>query len=180
MQFELKTISKDGIPEAIAKAELYRNHNEPEESESICHDILAADPEHQVAMRILGLAITDQFTGDVSDRYAEAEGIFQGLADAYERQYYMGLLCERRAKAQMRAGRPPQGAVTLLHEAMTHFAAAEQLRPSGNDDALLRWNRCARLLHKLPHVETPAAPPSFEDHDTAPVAASPWSAKSSR
>src|SRR5271166_5500044 len=72
VQLKLKTISKDGIAEAISKAEVYRYLNEPEESESICHDILAADPENQTALRILGLAITDEFVGQSSDRYAEA------------------------------------------------------------------------------------------------------------
>src|SRR5271156_4963211 len=56
MQFTLKTISKAGIPEAISKAELYRSLNEPEEAESICRDILAVEPEHQLALRLLGLA----------------------------------------------------------------------------------------------------------------------------
>jgi len=36
MDLKLKTISKSGIGEAIAKAELYRYLNEPEEAESIC------------------------------------------------------------------------------------------------------------------------------------------------
>ena len=59
MEFTLKTISKAGIPEAISKAELYRSLNEPEEAESICRDILAVEPEHQLALRLLGLAITE-------------------------------------------------------------------------------------------------------------------------
>src|SRR5271168_1223252 len=98
MPHQLKSISKAGIPEAIAKAELYRYLNEPEEAESICRDILAVDADHQLARRILGLAITDQFTGAASDRYAEAQSIFQSLRDSYERHYYSGLLQERRAK----------------------------------------------------------------------------------
>jgi len=61
MDLKLKTISKDGIAEALSKVELYRYLNEPEEAESICHDILAADPENQIAQRLLGLTITDQF-----------------------------------------------------------------------------------------------------------------------
>ena len=106
MEYTLKVISKSGIEEALSKATLYRYLNEPEETESICHDILAAEPEHQVALRMLGLAITDQFTGQSSDRYAESGTAFHRLIDEYERSYYTGLMCERRAKAQMRAGRP--------------------------------------------------------------------------
>jgi len=36
MQHQLKSISKAGIPKPIAKVELYRSLNEPEEAESIC------------------------------------------------------------------------------------------------------------------------------------------------
>lgn len=145
MDLKLKTISKSGIAEAIAKAELYRYLNEPEEAESICRDILAADPNHMFGLRTLGLAITDQFTGGAADRYAEVEGIFQGLADPYERHYYTGLLCERRVKAQLRAGRAPHTLLPLLERALQCFAEAERVHPAGNDDAILRWNRCVRL-----------------------------------
>ena len=180
MEFKLKTISQDGIAEAIAKAEHYRHLNEPEESESICHDILAVDPENQTALRILGLAITDEFTGEVCDRYSEAESAFLRLSDPYEKQYCMGLLWERQAKKQMRAGRAPHALTALFHEAMRYFEEAEKIHPPKNDDAILRWNRCARLLEKLPKVATPEPHEAFEDHDTAPVGVSPWSAKSSR
>ena len=81
MDLKLKTISKSGIGEAIAKAELYRYLNEPEEAESICRDILVADPNHMLGLRTLGLTITDQFTGGPGDRYAEVEKIFLGLKD---------------------------------------------------------------------------------------------------
>jgi tetratricopeptide (TPR) repeat protein len=170
MDLKLKTISKDGIAEALSKVELYRYLNEPEEAESICHDILAADPENQIAQRLLGLTITDQFEGQSSDRYAEAEKIFQTLTDPYERFYYMGLLQERRAKAQIRAGRPAKMLVGSLHEAMRCFEEAEKIRPPHNDDAVLRWNRCVRLLEKIGHVEGESLESFLEDHDIAPVA----------
>src|ERR1700758_3763648 len=154
MDLKLKTISKSGIAEAIAKAELYRYLNEPEEAESICLDILAADPKHMLGLRTLGLAITDQFSGGPGDRYAEVEKIFGSLTDAYERLYYTGLLCERRVKAQLRGGRAPHTLLPLLEKALQCFAEAEQVRPPGNDDAILRWNRCVRLLQSEPDFET--------------------------
>ena len=86
MDLQLKPISKDGVPEAISKAELYRYLNEPGEAESICRDILAADPDNQTALRLLGLSITDQFNGSPADRHNEAQGIFQSLRDEYERR----------------------------------------------------------------------------------------------
>ena len=73
MEFNLKPISREGIAEAITKAELYRYLNEPGEAESICRDILAIDPNNQAAVRLLGLALTDQFKGEPSDRESEAE-----------------------------------------------------------------------------------------------------------
>jgi hypothetical protein len=177
VELKLKTISKESIPEALSKAELYRFLNEPEESESICHDILAVDPENQTATRLLGLAITDEFTGDPSDRYMEAEQIFLRLTGTYEREYCLGLMLERRAKAQMRAGRPPHSTTVLLQEAMYRFELAEKISPPNNDDAMLRWNRCARLLEALP-AEIPAHhEPSFEDDDLGPVSAEYWKSK---
>jgi tetratricopeptide (TPR) repeat protein len=146
MDLRLKPISKDGIPEAISKAELYRYLNEPGEAESICRDILAADPENQTALRLLGLSISDQFKGGPSDRYNEADVTFRNLKDEYERVYYGGILHERQAKAQLAAGRPPYTVAPLFEEALRCFEKAEAIRPRGNDDAILRWNRCVRIL----------------------------------
>lgn len=146
MGYEVKRISTAGIAEAIGKAELYRSLDEPEEAESICRDILTIEPRHQLALRLLGLALTDQFTGRGSDRYHEAEDIFLHLSDPYERLYYSGLLYERRAKAMLKAGQPPRSLLAFFDHALRSFAEAEKIRPAGNDDAILRWNRCVRML----------------------------------
>lgn len=171
MEYKLKRISTAGIAEAIAKAELYRSLNEPEEAESICRDILAIEPQHQLALRLLGLALTDQFTGGASDRYREAELTFQQLSTPYERLYYSGILCERRAKAQLSAGQPPQILLVLFEEALHFFAEAEKVRPAGNDEAILRWNRCVRLLQNPTYAwdiwQQERAP--FDDQDTPPT-----------
>ncbi len=58
---ELKSLSKDAIPAALEKAERYRWLNEPAEAESICLDVLKADPENQGAIVTLLLALTDRF-----------------------------------------------------------------------------------------------------------------------
>jgi len=143
---ELKRISQASIAAAIVKADRYRLLNEPGEAESICRDILAVDAENQEALTRLGLAITDQFSGEQSDRFAEAEEVFRRLGDPYERLYFAGLLRERRAKAQIRSGHPPHTVPLLLEEAMRLFEQAEKVRPPDNDDAILRWNRCVRLI----------------------------------
>ena len=152
MELKLKPLSKAGIAEAISKVEVYRYLNEPGEAESICRDILATDPNNQQALRLLGLAITDQFTGETSDRYGESESVFRGLTSEYERIYHLGILRERKAKAQLRAGRPPHTILPIFEEAMKCFEEAEKIRPEGNDDALLRWNACARFIMHDRHL----------------------------
>jgi hypothetical protein len=98
-------MSKAGIAEATAKAELYRYINEPEEAESICRDILSLVPDHQLALRMLGLAITDQFLGAAADRYPEVLSLFQSLRDPYERFYRYILRAE---DGQIFRARPDQ------------------------------------------------------------------------
>ena len=169
MELELKPISRAGIPEAIAKVELYRNLNEPGEAESICRDILAVEPDNQTALRLLGLAITDQFKGDASDRYAEAESAFRTLNDRYERLYYLGILHEREAKAQLNAGRMAHTVLPGFEEAMRCFEEAEAIRPPGNDDAILRWNRCLRILQSRMGSEWRKEMQEFDASEGPPV-----------
>jgi hypothetical protein len=169
MTYELKTISKDAIPEATAKADWYRLLNEPGEAESICRDVLAVDSEDQTALRLLGLAITDQFRGSPSDRRAEAEAVFQRLKEPYEQIYYTGIARERYAKAQLAAGRPPHTLIVLFEDAISWFERAEKIRPAGNDEAILRWNRCARTLNSLAGSDREHEPAAFEPTDSPPV-----------
>src|SRR5579864_3525344 len=66
MTLELKTLSLEAVPRALAKAERYRLLNEPGEAESICRDALDADPDNQDALVMLLLALTDQFDDDAA------------------------------------------------------------------------------------------------------------------
>ena len=167
MERQLKTISKNGITEALVKVQHYRYLNQAEEAESICRDILAVDPENQMALRQLGLAITDQFKGSLADGFREAQSCFEKLSSAYERSYYQGILHERRAKAQLRAGHAPHSLMASFESAMRCFEEAEKIRPQGNDDALLRWNRCLRLMQGLPEMVREAE--SFDAADAPPI-----------
>lgn len=153
--FELKPLSGDAIPLALERAGQYRLLNEPWAAESICLDILATDASHQEAVRVLLLARTDQFGDDLSGAVARAREALSRLTDPYEKAYYAGIISERRAKAQLDLRAP--GARFIAYEwfrdAMTSYERAEALRPAGNDDAVLRWNTCARLLNDSPHLE---------------------------
>jgi hypothetical protein len=148
MKFDLKALSPEAVPRALAKAERYRLLNEPGEAESICQDALETDPANQTALITLLLALTDQFEEDAPTAIAEAWKCAERLDDEYDRAYYSGIIWERRAKARLRRGVPNGGlrAYEWLREAMMSYERAEALRPSGNDDALLRWNTCARLI----------------------------------
>jgi hypothetical protein len=154
MMFDLKTISREAVPRTLAKAERYRLLNEPGEAESICRDALEADPDNQGALVMLLLALTDQFDEQAATAVAEASTCAERIRDEYERAYYSGIICERRAKARLRRAAPHcgPGAYEWLREAMIWYEKAEAVRPPGNDDALLRWNTCARLImrdHRL-------------------------------
>jgi hypothetical protein len=156
--FELKRLSAEGIPRAIEKAERYRLLNEPSDAESICQDILEVDAAHQRALVILLLARTDQFPhprGAMGVSVASAREVLPRLTSPYERAYYAGIICERWAKALRVRGVPGGGATAYqwLREAMEHYEEAERVRPAGNDDALLRWNACARLITKHPDLK---------------------------
>ena len=147
---ELKILSTDAIPSALEKAERYRLLNEPAEAESICLDVLAADPENQQALIMLLLAVTDRFSKSYGVSDTQAKEILRRITGEYEQAYYNGILAERRAKAQLARGTPgcAHQAYESLREAMHWFEKAEAIRPPGNDDALLRWNTCARMIVK--------------------------------
>jgi hypothetical protein len=53
-----------------------------------------------------------------------------------------------------------------LREAMSWYEKAEAIRPAGNDDSILRWNTCARVLsgnsHLAPGPDT-GYEPALED-----------------
>jgi hypothetical protein len=57
IMLQLKPITKEGVPQALQKAERYRVLNEPRLSESICQDILDIDPGNQQAIICMLLAI---------------------------------------------------------------------------------------------------------------------------
>jgi hypothetical protein len=147
---ELKKLHKDAIPAALEKAERYRLLNEPGEAESICLDILAVDPENQRAIIMLLLALTDRFEKGYGVSDMQTKELLARLKSEYERAYYSGIVAERRAKVKLRQNTPDCRfqAYDLFAEAMHWFEKAEPIRPTGNDEALLRWNTCARIIQR--------------------------------
>jgi hypothetical protein len=145
--FRLKPLPMDAVARALEKVKQYRLLNEPREAESICLDVLAADPGNQEATAQLILSLTDQFTaGGFAPAEQRALELLPGLDDEYRREYYRGLIAERRAKAQLQLGVMGDIVYHSLREAMEHFERAEKLAPDGRVDAVLRWNACARVI----------------------------------
>ena len=161
--YELKPISPDAIPRAIQKAERYRLLNQSWAAESICLDILDVDPENQQVLVMLVLALTDLQSGVAASGVKRAKEYLSRITDDYQRAYYSGVVAERRGHSLLAQGGMGSGgmAYETLREAMVWYEKAEQIRPAGNDDALLRWNTCARVLDGNSHL-APVADSGYE------------------
>ena len=151
---QLKPISLAAVPLALEKAERYRLLNQPWAAESICLDILAAQPDHQKALQVLLLTRTDQFESESGPQVKRAREALALLTADYDRAYYGGIILERQARAHLAQRTPGAGhnAHEWITEAMELYQRAERLRPAGDDDAILRWNSCVRLLESTPRM----------------------------
>ena len=163
MMFEPKLISREGVPAALEKAQRYRLLNEPQAAESICLDILAVDPSNQQAQVLQLLAVTDQLAQELSAGLRRARELLAGIDDEYRRRYYTGIIAERYAMAKLKQNAPgaAEQAYDWLIKAMESYEQAEAMRPSGNDESILRWNTCARILARNPAL-APSAPAEYE------------------
>lgn len=163
----LKPITTAGIPTALLKAHRYRLLNDSEAAESICDDILAVDPANAEAIVTRVLAISDQFVESHVDALSRARDAVGQLHDPYKNAYYNGIVCERWGKALLRRAIPRSAemAYDWIEQAMQWFAKAEGMRPANNDESILRWNSCVRLLQRnsqLKPAPAKAYEPSFE------------------
>lgn len=151
--FELKPLSHEAVSAALEKANRYRLLNEPGAAESIYLDILAVEPDNQEAIKNIVLAMSDRFGKDYAVGDTNIYNYVAQITDPYEKAYYTGIVYERRAKATLNKG--GLQVYELFTQAMDWFEQAESIRPSGNDDAILRWNGCARIINRndlKPHV----------------------------
>ncbi len=153
---ELKTINTKNVSSALERAKQYRLLNEPDEAESICLDILEVDPDHQDTLIILLLALTDKFAGHgLTPSFDNARAIVEKLSEPYCKDYYMGIIFERRAKYHLRRGGPGSepSAYQWLVKALEAYSAALEKCDPDNQDAILRWNSCARLMNSNPELK---------------------------
>ena len=144
--FELKPLSQEAVPAALEKANRYRLLNEPGAAESIYLDVLAIQPDNQEALKNIVLAMSDRFGKDYGVGDTGVQEFLNRITGEYEKAYYSGIVFERRAKALL--ARDGVNAFEMFEKAMQCFEKAEPLRPAGNDDAILRWNGCARIIKR--------------------------------
>jgi hypothetical protein len=151
---QLKRITREGVAAALQKAHRYRVLNDSAAAESSCLEVLMVEPENVEAIVMHVLAITDQFDAGRAEDEKRAEEAVGRLKDAYKAAYYRGIICERWAKAILKRGVPrgEEMAFAWIDRAFGHYAEAERLRQPGNDEAILRWNACVRLLAANPRV----------------------------
>lgn len=151
---ELKRLAGSAVPAALKRAERYRLLNEPTDAESICLDVLEVDPANEEARITLLLARTDQFDDDLRDSYEAAKEVLDMFTDSYSKEYYEGIICERRARAHYKRGFPGSGHVAYdwFRKAMDCYERAEKQRPENEVEAVLRWNSCARTLDRHPDL----------------------------
>jgi hypothetical protein len=142
-------ISPASIPRALERAMRYRLLNDPEQAESICLDILDVDADNQEALVTLILALTDQFgVTEPPPTVAQVREYVDRLSSEYQRHYYTGSICERRARSFLRLSMARGSAYEAFREAMTWFERAAAIRPEAEDEALLRWNSCVRTIRR--------------------------------
>lgn len=167
--FELKPIDRQAIPAALEKARHYRLLNEPLEAESICLDVLELDPSNEEALITLVLSLTDQFGKRLKKAFTEAKAAAARFSSEYDKAYYGGLICERRAKAHLERGGPGSGHVSYdwFTQAMDLYEEASRLDP-GSSDPILRWNTCARIIMSHPELDREPHSPHTPFLDVGP------------
>lgn len=160
---ELKTLPAEAIPAALKKATRYRLLNDPDEAESICLDILAVDPDNQDALITMLLALTDKFSYDLTSSFQKARDIVNRLSNEYCTSYYHGIIYERRAKVHLKQGEPGSGQMAhgWFTKALAAYGEAINYCDPDNQDAVLRWNSCARFLNDHAEVK-PEGPETGE------------------
>jgi hypothetical protein len=155
--FKLKPLSKESVDTALDKAEHYRLLNQPRLAESICLDVLDIEPLNQRAMIVLLLALTDQFKSSTKTSQKALE-LANGLKDEYSKIYYTGIIHERRGATSLNSSSPgaDSDAYEWYREAMEFYEKANEINKGENNDPILRWNTCARIIMESHLSERPS------------------------
>lgn len=146
--FTLKPLSMESVEAAIGKAEHYRLLNQPRLAESICLDVLEVDPLNQRATIVLLLSLTDLFNQSSTRASKHALELVNTLKDEYAKVYYAGIIHERLGAAALNSTSQSSDfdAYEWYLEAMAYYEKANEINKGENNDPILRWNTCARIV----------------------------------
>ncbi|MBE8190485.1 MAG: hypothetical protein HAW58_06530 [Candidatus Thioglobus sp.] len=140
-------IHQHSIDTVLDKARQYRSLLEPELAISICLDVFALDENHQNALVIYILALTDLYAHPNSKvQLQKLNGAIAKLKSEFQAKYYSGIALERKARALMKNSMSRSFAYNLLIEAIELYDQAQPLAPKNCDDAILRHNACVRTI----------------------------------
>ena len=109
-QFDLKPISRAGVPAALQKAERYRLHQRPVVGgEHLSRRAGGGSRQSAGAGHAACSPSPTSSTGAPPRACGERGSCCRGSSDEYKRAYYAGIICERCAKAQLRPQAPGAG-----------------------------------------------------------------------
>ncbi|MEQ8812066.1 MAG: hypothetical protein RIE59_23565, partial [Imperialibacter sp.] len=80
--------------------------------------------------------------------FNQAIELTKSFKDDYSRLYYMGIINERQGTSVLNSGNHgcEYDSYEWLIDAMEFYEQSEAIRVSGNDESVLRWNTCARII----------------------------------
>ena len=134
--------------------------NEPSEAEGICLDILAVDASNQRRSSFCCSRSPISSGNPLTPTNGHATRSPYSRANTTRPTTPASSRSARESAAGARRRGSSAGVCDWIAEAMRYFERAEWLRPSGNDDARLRWNACARFLDR--HLVCARRPRTFE------------------
>jgi hypothetical protein len=120
--------------------------------------VLDVDPGNQKATIILLLSLTDQFKQSSARASKLALDLSNSLKDEYSKIYYTGIVHERQGAAALSSSSPGGDfdAYEWYREAMEFYEKAHEINKGENNDPILRWNTCARIIMEHHLHERPA------------------------
>ena len=111
---------------------------------------------------LIVLALTDQFGKNLKVALHHAQEVLPRLTDDFHRTYYEGVICERWAKSQLEQGAPGYAVYEWFTRALQLYEKAMEISPPGNDDGILRWNACARIMKRHEEIKPKPQDTSIE------------------
>ena len=160
---ELKTLEKADLDAALATAQASWSEMRADDVESICLDILEADPENQNALELLLRSRIELLKKGLPQGVAHAEELIPRLESDFDKAFFSGMLREGQARylIEKRGKQSSNVAYSWFRHAMDNFEEAHSKDP-GRIEAQLHWNACLRTLKNNPQCIPP--PEDAEEH----------------